>query len=246
MKFGELIMANNAFAEGDPENPIAKEMRILAKKNLPFDNRNALDLTRSAAKYSGVNPALLLSSAFQEGMNKAIARPDEVSDAYVNANVGADYPVDAFYNYGIDKFGDYLPRIKQYLPKDFESHYKIYPAKNELNEDIQTAAFKTNEDALIVKAAIIKDAMTEVESYAAEKGIELDDAAKNYFTLARYNARPESFKIMMEEYSKAKDKKKFIEKGETSKKNIHKNIYPRLENIKVADTLFTENPLGNL
>ncbi len=149
MNFGELLMSNSMFGEGedpkDPKNPFAKEMRILAKKNLPYDNRNALDLVRGASKYSGVNPALLLSSSFQEGMNKAIAHPDEVSEAYVNAKVGADYPVDGFYNYGIDKFSDYLPRIQKYLPKDFDQRYKIYPAKNEIGEDINTAAFKTNE-----------------------------------------------------------------------------------------------------
>ena len=82
--------------------------------------------------------------------------------------------------------------------------------------------------------------MREVDTYAKEKGVELDENAKNYFTLARYNARPQTFKIMMDEYSKAKDKKAFIEKGETSKGNVHKNIYPRLENMTVAQSLLDE------
>jgi len=249
MNFGELLMANSMAEFGggddpeDPKNPFAKEMRILARKNLPYDNKNSLDLVRSASQRSGVNPALLLSSSFQEGMNKAIARPDEVSEAYVNAIKGDDaknFPVDAFYNYGIDKFSDYLPRIKQYLPEGFEQRYKMYPAINEAGEDINTVAFRNNEDALTVKAAILKDASSEVDKYAKEKGVELDDQARNYFTLARYNARPESFQLMMDEYSKAKDKKAFIEKGETTKKKIHGNIYPRLENMTVAQSLLDE------
>lgn len=249
MNFGELLMANSMSEFGggedpkDPKNPFAKEMRILARKNLPYDNLNSLDLVRNASKQTGVNPALLFASSFQEGMNKAIARPDEISEAYLNAVKGDDatnFPVDGFYNYGIDKFSDYLPRIQADLPKGFEQRYKMYPAKNEVGEDINTVAFKTNADALIVKSAILKDAMREVDMYAKEKGVELDDNAKNYFTLARYNARPQTFKLMMDEYSKAKDKKAFIEKGETSKGNVHKNIYPRLENMTVAQSLLDE------
>jgi hypothetical protein len=255
MNFGELLMANNAFGEEDPkkkkENPFGKEMRILTKKNLPFDNKSSLDLVRTSSKLSGIDPSLLLSSAFQEGMNKAIAHPDEISQSYLDNVKGDDeknFPVDGFYNYGIDKFSEYLPKIKKYLPEGFESQYKLYPGKNEQGEMVDTAAFKTNEAALIANAAILKDAMGEVEGYAKEKGVQLDDQAKNYFTLARYNAKPENFKIMMDEYSKAKDKKSFIEKGETSRKGVHKNIYPRLENMAVANELLnppTENPLGN-
>jgi len=243
MNFGELLMSSNT-VEGedpkDPKNPFAKEMRILAKRNLPFDNRNSLDLVRSASKKSGINPALLFSSSFQEGMNKAIARPDEVSEAYVNANVGKDFPVDGFYNYGIDDFEGYYEKIKGDLPEGFDQRFKTYPAKNEKGESITTAAFRTNEDALTVKAAILKNAMSEVDSYAKTKGVELDDEAKNYFTLARYNSKPENFQIMMDEYAKAKDKKAFIEKGETSRKGVHTNIYPRLENLTVAQSLLDE------
>jgi len=249
MNFGELLMSGSVFGEEenpkDPKNPFAKEMRVLSRRNLPFDNKNALDLVRVVAKQTGIDPAFLYSSAFSEGMNKAIAHPDEVSEAYINAKIGSDFPVDGFYNYGIDKFSDYLPRIQADLPSGFDQRYKIYQAKNELNEDINTVAFKSNADALTVKAAILKDAMREVDTYAKQKGITLDEDAKNYFTLARYNASPKSFQTMMDEYSAASDKSKFIKEGQTSKKNIHKNISPRLENMLVAQSLLDENPLGN-
>ena len=249
MNFGELLMSNSMFGEEDDpkkkENPFAKEMRVLARRKLPYDNLDSLELTRAASKQTGVNPALLLSSSFQEGMNKAIAHPDEVSEAYVNAKIGGDFPVDGFYNYGVDKFSDYLPKIKQYLPEGFDQRYKMYPAKNELGEPINTVAFRTNQDALTVKGAILRDAMNEVDTYAKEKGVVLDEDAKNYFTLARYNARPETFKTMMNEYAASKDKSKFIKEGQTSKKNVHKNISPRLENMTIANELLNENPLGN-
>lgn len=237
--------------EDDPKkkkDPFDDEIRILTKKNLPFDNKPTLEVIRNVSKQSGVNSALLLSSAFQEGMNKAIAKPDDISQAYFNNIKGDDeknFPVDGFYNYGIDKFSEYLPRIKGDLPAGFESRYKIYPAKNELGQSVNTAAFRTNEDALIVKSAILKDAMREVDKYAKSKGVELDENAKNYFTLARYNASPKSFQLMLDEYAKAKDKKAFIDKGETSKKKIHENISPRLKRMVLAQSILDENPLGN-
>lgn len=250
MKFGELLMASQeGIGIEDPKNPFAKEMRILSKKNLAFDNKNALDLVRASAKQTGVDPYLLYSSAFQEGMNKAIARPDEVSDAYIKAKVAQDFPVDAFYNYGIDKFSEYLPKIQKYLPQGFEKQYTLYPAVNELGQNIQTAAFRTNQDALTAKAAILQNTLEETDAYAKEKGITLDPEARKYFALARYNASPSTFQAMMDEYSTSKNKSEFIKKGIYTKAKhgaaVHKNIYPRIENIAVAQSLLDENPLGN-
>ena len=252
MNFGELLMSNSMFGEEDdpkdPKNPFAKEMRVLSKKNLPFDNKNALDLVRASAKQTGIDPYFLYSSAFSEGMNKAIAKPDEVSEAYINAKVEGDYPVDAFFNYGVDKFSEYLPKIQKYLPKGFENSYKLYPAKNEIGEDIQTAAFRTNQDALTAKAAIMMDTLSETDAYAKEKGIQLDDVSRKYFALARYNASPSTFKAMVDEYATSKDKEGFIKKGVYQNKyggKVHKNIYPRIENMSVAQSLLDENPLGN-
>ena len=249
MNFGELMMAGSMFGEEenpkDPKNPFAKEMRVLSRRNLPFDNKTPLDLVRASAKQTGIDPSFLYSSAFSEGMNKAIAHPDEVSDAYINAKVAGDYPVDAFYNYGVDKFAEYLPKIQKYLPQGFEKSYQVYNAKNEIGEDIQTAAFRTNQDALTAKAAIMMDTLAETDAYAKEKGIELDDNSRKYFALARYNALPKTFQHMMDEYAKATDKKAFIEKGQTSHKKVHSNIYPRIENMTIANELLNENPLGN-
>ena len=237
MKFGELLSVGPGDKDPKEENPFGKEMRILAKRNLPYDNRNSLDLARDAAKFSGINPALLLSSSFQEGMNKAIARPDEVSEAYVNANVGADYPVDAFYNYGIDQFDKYLPNIKQYLPEGFDQKYKIYQAKNEKGEPINTAAFKDNQSALMVKAAILKNNADLMDKYATSKGVTLDDNARNYFTLASYNAGEANAMKMFDKYLLAKDKTSFIEKGDENWQKVHKNISPRMSNISIANEL---------
>ena len=310
MNFGELLMSNSMFGEEDDpkkkkENPFGKEMRVLSRRKLPYDNLDSLELTRAASKQTGVNPALLLSSSFQEGMNKAIAHPDEVSKSYMKhydkGEISGDFPVDAFYNYGIDKFSEYLPKIQKYLPENFQNQYTLFPASNEtderqwakqvipmlqkkgllgqdfkpefhgkgfyktmktvyeasdkygnglpeMNESLMTGAFKSNQDAMIVKAAILRNTMEEVDTYAKQKGYVLDDEAKNYFTLARYNASPETSMAMLDEYASAKDKKSFLKQGVYKNKyggDVHRNVSPRLENMTIADELLNQNPLGN-
>ena len=42
---------------------------------------------------------------------------------------------------------------------------------------------------------------------------------------------------MLDEYSKTGDKNSFIDKGLTSRKGVHKNIAPRMENMPVAKSL---------
>ena len=300
MKFSDLL--NIGPGDGDDpkkkkEHWAAQEMRVNAKKNLPYDNIPTMDLIRNASKQTGVNPAILWSSAAQEGMGKIFKAPDEVSKSYMKhydkGEIGDDYPVDAFYNYGIDTLSEYLPKIQKYLPKDFQNQYKLYPASNEIDEkqwakqvipllqqkgllkpdfkpefqgkefyktmnevygasekyggglpemkeSLMTGAFKSNQDAMLVKAAILRNTMDEMEGYAKQKGYTLDDEAKNYFTLARYNASPETSMAMMDEYAAAKDKKAFLKQGVYRNKyggGVHGNISPRLENMSVANEL---------
>lgn len=240
----------------DPDNPVARSLRKHYKDVMHYDNKPAIDVVRSAAQKSGVDPSLLLSSAFQEGMNLSLTNPDDVSEAYVNAeNKGFDsktYPVDGFYNYGVDTFGDRYKDLmkKGYLPKDFEDRFKSYPALNEIEEKkkakgepfkyVNTAAFKTNEDALIAKSAILRDEMDNVSQYAKKKGVSLDKDAANYFTLASYNGGFGNAKLMLDEYANAKDKKKFISEGQTTRKGVHKNVVPRMDNMKLATELLNE------
>lgn len=231
---------------GDPPNPMAKEMRQLYKKNVSFDNRTAIDVARTAAQKGGISPSLLFSSAFTEGYNKAIAHPDDVSEAYINAqNKGFDtknYPVDGFFNYGLDTFGDRYGQLKKYLPAGFDQRFKTYPAFNEKGQKVTTAGFKSNEDALIAKSAMLRNEADTVSNYAKSKGVTLDDNAKNYFTLASYNGGFGNAKIMLDEYSKSADKQKFIKEGQTSRKGVHKNIYGRIQNMALAQQLLDEKP----
>jgi hypothetical protein len=230
-----------------PPHPVSKpydldaEMKGAYKNVMHFDNKPAIEIAKSAATKMGINPALLFSSAYQEGMNKAILKPDEVSEAYNNAEKkGLDtknFPVDGFYSYGLDTFGDNYSQLKKYLPAGFEKNFKVYKAKNEKGQPITTAAFKSNEDALVAKAAMMKQTNEQINNYAKQKGITIDPEDLDYFTLAAYNGGFGNAKIMMDEYSKSKDKKAFIEKGETTRKGVHTNIYPRISRKKLVQQL---------
>ena len=217
---------------------MAGEMKKFGKTPMIYDNdETPTNITKKVAQRMGVNPSLLFSSAWQEGMNKATLHPDDVSTGYNEAKIPGEFPVDGFGNYGVDTIGDKWNKVKGYLPQGFENNLKFYKTTNEKNEPITTAAFKTNEDALMAKAAMMKYEADNVFNYAKAKGINLDDKAKNYFMLAAYNGGGNNAKKMIDEYVKAPDKNKFIDEGQTGLGAIHKNIKVRLDNMVTADEL---------
>lgn len=223
---------------------ISDEMKILYNRNMNYDNRPARDIVNEVAQKQGVNPSLLFSSAFQEGMNKAIAKPDTVSQDYINAKLENSYPVDGFYNYGLDTFGDNYQRLKKYLPDGFDKEFKSFPATNEKGQTVNSAAFKTNEAALTAKAAMLKDAAQQVQDYAKAKNITIDPSHLNYFTLAGYNSGMGDTKKMIDQYAAAKDKNAFISQGLTTLQGVHKNIAPRLERMKLAEQLLNQKDVA--
>lgn len=223
-----------------PKQNIGGEMRVLYKNKMNYDEKPVKDIVLSAAQKGKVNPALLFSSAFGEGMNKAITKQDEVGSSFPDKDFD-DFPVDGFFNYGLDRFGDNYERLKKFLPAGFDKQFKTYNATNEKNEKVSTAAFRTNEDALIAKSAMLNDASSQVQDYAKQKGVDIDASHLDYFTLAGYNGGLGNAKIMVDEYAKAKDKNDFVDSGLTSRKGIHKNIKGRLSSMRTADQLLNED-----
>jgi hypothetical protein len=238
------------------------EMMGLYNKPLKYDNnQNSLQLVDNVSKQMGISPSLLYSSAYIEGMNQAITAPDNVSEAYNEAHDKnkeltdedlTKYPVDGFLNYGLDTFVDKYEKLKKYLPKDFDKKFKPYTAEQELTDadrkagrkkgmSVKTAAFMNNQDALIAKSAMLKMEEENVTNYAKKNGLQLDDDAKDYFIMASYNSGPSSMQKMMDEYSKSKDKKSFIEKGETKYKGVHVNVNRRMKMRKQVNDLLAKN-----
>lgn len=235
----------SGLAGDDPKKKkdiIGDEMRLLTGRQLKYDNnKTAKEVALSAAKRAGIDPSFLYSSAFQEGMNQAISKQDNVSDAYNNAlakdKTLSGYPVDGFLNYGVDTFGNNYSNLKKYLPEGFDQRFKFYDALNEKKEKIRTAAFKSNEDALVAKSAFLKMEMDNVRNYAKKKGVNLDNDDLNYFTLASYNGGSGNMQKIMDEYAASADKKKFIKEGLTTRGAVHKNISPRLQRMALAAEL---------
>lgn len=225
------------------------ELKAGYKSKLKYDNnRPADEIVLEAAKEGKIDPAELMTSAWVEGMNKAAARPDDVSEAYNNAAAKDpsinQFPVDGFHNYGVDTFGDNYEALKKYLPPGFEQRFKLYDAVNEQKARIKTAAFRTNKDALIAKAAFMNMEKNNIKEYAKKHGVDLDDKAQKYFTMAAFNGGPGRARQMVDEYVKAKDKNAYIDQGQTQYGQIHKNISPRMKMLSLAQELLTPQPIS--
>jgi hypothetical protein len=239
-------------------DPVA-EMKILSQRKMAVDNKTPIEITQNAAKNVGLNPKLLYGSAYVEGLNKAVAHPGEVSEAYEAARDGwrmdkyeggkkitvpkvdmKDYPVDGFYNYGLDTFGTRYDEFvkKGYLKPEFKDRFQTYDAYNEKGQTVKTAAFRTNEDAMTAKAAFLRANQDTVNAYAKKKNIQLDDQARDYFTMAAYNGGEGNAYGMMDDYMKAPDKKNYFTAQHKTYGAIHKNLAPRLQIMSAAGDFF--------
>jgi len=217
-----------------------KLMAELLSSDVKFDNKKAKDIILSVSKKTGLSPEFISASALQEGMNLAIRYPDEVSQSYVDAKIDEKYPIDGFYNYGLDTFGDAYEKLKNkgYLPKDFD--YKPYQAVNEKGQKVNTAAFRNNEDALTAKAAYLKDFMDNVKDMAKKKGVELDDRALKYFTVAAYNGGIGSASDMMDEM-KGKKYDDYVKEGSKKRYHVHKSASERMNKMDYLLSLLKED-----
>lgn len=266
MNFGELLTWNSApnweDAGDDPKdpNPFAKEMRVLFNRKFKYDNKTPKDVITSVAKKTGVNPYLLFSSSFQEGMNKALAKPDE-NENYLKSKgwFNEQFPVSGYDVYGLDTFGGRFDEFvkKGYLPAEFKDRFTPIDIENDHMKSVKdpvtgkisrvpdpqlvkSADFKSHEDALMAKAAYLRSATDSVKNYAAKKGITLDENAANYFTLAAYNSGEGNAFKMLDKYKLSSDKKSFIEKGDPSWQRVHVNVAPRMQNMIVAQELLNQ------
>jgi len=231
-----------------PEYDFVSEMKKYGNALMYYDGNKPLSrLIKEATVFTGIKPSLLYSSAWIEGMNKlAAAKPNEDPeqrtenwyDLWEKDKSWAAYPIDGYSSYGLDTFGNKYNDLKKYLPVGFESKFRTFDIVNELGQDVKTAAFKTNKDALIAKAAMLKYEEDNVLNYAKKMGIELDEDAKDYFVMASYNSGFGNGRKMLDEYKNAVDKKRFIDNGETRLKAVHKNVSRRMKLRQTANSFY--------
>jgi len=210
---------------GDPYEKIATKKWL--KTPMPYDNKPAYDILKAVTEGTGFTPAQAGGSIAQEGGIWATTRPNERSEAYFNAKINdKEYPVDGFYNYGLDTFSSAYPELRKkgYLSEDF--NFKPYEANNEKGEKVLTAAFKTNEDAMRAKVAYMRHFRDQVQEEINKKGLKVDSERLNYLTLAGYNAGIGNAKKLINELAEYKGKN-FEADAETKHSWLKKNIAPR-------------------
>ena len=98
------------------------------------------NLALKTAKGLGLDPALLYSSAMEEGMSGLY--PDKNKQVDYSGN--EKFPVNGFANFGLDTFSDaYEGLVKRgYLPADFSKNFTKRVQENEKGQKVNSADFK--------------------------------------------------------------------------------------------------------
>jgi len=211
---------------------------------------NVRDAVYSAARQNKLNPALLYSSAMEEGMSGSVDKKasGNASEAYVdwvskNKDKAADYPVDGFYNYGLDTFAGNAKDLEKegYLPKGFSNNFTTFDAstKNESSSgmDLKAPAFKTDADALMAKSAMMRQSQDQLAAYTKQSGVKLTPKQQDFFLLANYNGGEGNMQKMIKSYQDKgylKDDS-FIDNASfkpASYSSIYNNVQARLQSAK--------------
>lgn len=258
---------NNPYVTDRAEwaDTLDKHFKII-KDNEVVDDTKSPTVKQSvykAAKSTKINPALLYTSAMEEGLNTAIYQPDNArSTSYdvmkdnldiakkVNKSDigGADwekkYPIDGFNAYGLDTFGDNAKDLikKGYLPKDFgDKNYSVFEGINEKGKKVPTAAFASHQDALTAKAAMIRQSQDQLDTYNKKKGYKLSDQGRDFFTLANYNGGEGTMQKMLDLYNTKGYLKNdaylnpTFKPGKGEYGEPYKNVQKRIQNKKVLE-----------
>lgn len=215
--------SNNPYVVGGRE----EWGQYFESKKLPFSGSPVRQAIYNASKATKINPGLLYTSAMEEGLRYGIDSPDDVSEAYqmaigdvVNHRTGKkqqefdpnEYPVDGFYNFGLDTFADQYESLKKkgYLPEGFDQKFKPFKALNEKQaknkkegkafEYVNTAAFKSEDDALIAKAAMLRNTRDNLTNHLKKSNITLTDKQLDFFNLVGYNAGEGNMRKMIQSY----------------------------------------------
>lgn len=164
-----------------------------------IDNKRTGDVIKGAAQKVGVDPGLLYANAMEEGM--ALYQSKHNYQDYINDK---NFPVSGFLNYGLDYAGADIPKLiqKGLLPKNFSERYKKVNEINEVGEKVPTADFKTNEDALMAMAAVLKDRGAEISKYIDKEKPNMSQHAKDFFLSAAYNMNSTNAKYLFQYMNK--------------------------------------------
>lgn len=174
-----------------------------------FGKSTSKEMSSMAATKLGIDPALLYSSAMEEGMSGSFA---DLKGEYKYDRSGQSdkFPVNSSSDFGLDQVRSEIKRFqaKGYLPADFQKHYaNAKHAPGEMGSGNKPVTqndvdLDTPESAMLLKAAYLKDNYDTVDKIATEKGLKLSPQARDFFTLVAYNAGSGVADRMLKDYNK--------------------------------------------
>ena len=193
--------------------------------------------TKVAGKYA-LDPALLYSSAMEEGMSGLF--PDK--NGKVDFSGDEKHPISGFTSFGLDRFSEQYPELvkKGYLDKNFNQNFVPSKETNDKGEKVTSANFKDTDSALAASGAVIKNTQDHLEDFAKKSNINLSPRAKEFFSLIGYNAGEGNMRKMLSEYNQKgylKDDSFVDNRPSDSWKQPWENVARR---IKMRDALKKE------
>jgi hypothetical protein len=211
----------------------------------------AKNISTKAASQYGVDPALLYSSAMEEGLSGLFKDRGTGLDTkhrkpgdfgYQDFYSDKEYPVAGKESLGLNTFADRFPDLVKggYLPKDFSKNFRqTEGAPGEMKNN-----FKNVESAMQAKAAMLKYHYDDIDSYAAHRGIKLSPKARDFFALAEYNGGEGTGHSMLNDYynNGQLEGDKFLQQRPTSGKGLkdtsYKDVYDHVNRrVKMASAL---------
>lgn len=152
------------------------------------------NIATDAAKKYGIDPALLFTSSMVEGASGLFksqatgldSKNRKSSDfGYQDYYGDKQFPINGNGSFGLPDFAKRFPELVSggYLPKEFQSKFRGTKNSGEFSEN----DFKTPEDAMQAKAALMKFGYDYVDKVAKKNNVELSPAQRDFFSLAFFN-----------------------------------------------------------
>lgn len=197
------------------------------------------DITNNAASKLGIKPALLYSSAMQEGMRGLI--PTAKNKGQTDYSGDDKFPISGYTSFGLDRFSDMFPELekKGYLPKGFEQNFKKSvekPLEGDNKTAVNSANFKNIDSAMQAKAAVLKNTYDHLDDIVKEEKIPLSDKARDFFALVAFNAGEGNARKMLKSYYQKGYLKndKFLDKQpDSSWSGPYKNVIQRIKGAEM-------------
>jgi hypothetical protein len=171
------------------------DYKILSIK-LP-DGKTYKDVFNEMEAEYGIPAEIIFASTAEEGFRAFVYDPSPTKTP--------GFPVSGFADFGLDNFADIFPTLVKegLLPQSFSSQFVPFKAENEKDVSVNSANFKTPQDAIKAKSAYLAYINDEVVDYANSKNIKLSESAMDFFMLVGYNAGLGNAKKMLLDYSGA-------------------------------------------